>query len=455
MKAIHAALALLLALSPGVPARGQDAAPDLGALWQDPEFQKRFLGSYGIHPDVEPRLSPEERTVLEGILPLMGSDRDAAERQLRTFTTPESTALFDFTLGNLALQADRVDEAGEHYRAAVRKFPEFRRAHRNLGLVLMREGQYPGALRALTRVVELGGEEALIYGLMGFAHTATGDLLAAETSYRAALLLQPDGLDHRLGLVRVVLKQEKYEEAVALLDALLEREPERPELWLLQANAFIGLKQPARASENLEIVARMGKASTETLHLLGDIYINEGQPELAVSAYTRALAQEPGQSPARTLRAVEALAARGSPSGARLLSERLRTAAGDNLSAEDDRRLLALEARLALAEGNGPEAVRILEEVVARNPLDGDALMLIGDHYVRAGEKEKGLIYLERAATLEPFEAAADVRRARVLVSQSRYEDAVPLLKRAQELAPQDDVARYLEQVERAARARR
>ena len=78
-----------------------------------------------------------------------------------------------------------------------------------------------------------------------------------------------------------------------------------------------------------------------------------------------------------------------------------------------------------------------------------------GDYHVRAGEKEKGLIYLERAAALEPFEATANVRRARVLVSQSRYADALPLLKRAQELEPQDDVARYIEQVERAVRARR
>lgn len=39
-------------------------------------------------------------------------------------------------------------------------------------------------------------------------------------------------------------------------------------------------------------------------------------------------------------------------------------------------------------------------------------------------------------------------------MGQSRYAEAVPLLKRAQEINPRDDVARYLEQVERIARAR-
>jgi hypothetical protein len=36
-----------------------------------------------------------------------------------------------------------------------------------------------------------------------------------------------------------------------------------------------------------------------------------------------------------------------------------------------------------------------------------------------------------------------------------RYGDALPLLRRVQELKPRDDIARYLEQVERLAKSRR
>ena len=38
---------------------------------------------------------------------------------------------------------------------------------------------------------------------------------------------------------------------------------------------------------------------------------------------------------------------------------------------------------------------------------------------------------------------------------QARYDEALPLLKRAQELNPREDVAGFVEQVERAARAQR
>ena len=36
-----------------------------------------------------------------------------------------------------------------------------------------------------------------------------------------------------------------------------------------------------------------------------------------------------------------------------------------------------------------------------------------------------------------------------------RFQDAIPLLRRVQEIKPREDIARYLEQVERIARSQR
>ena len=64
-----------------------------------------------------------------------------------------------------------------------------------------------------------------------------------------------------------------------------------------------------------------------------------------------------------------------------------------------------------------------------------------------------GAIVITTKQPTEEFEAK--VRLGQLLVSQVRYDEALPLLKRAQELAPRDEVARYVEQVERVARAAR
>jgi tetratricopeptide (TPR) repeat protein len=223
---------------------------------------------------------------------------------------------------------------------------------------------------------------------------------------------------------------------------------------MLQTHTFLGMKQPLRAAENLEALGLLGLATGDDLLLLGDLYVREGLLDLAARAYLRAVDAEPRPPLARPLQAAEGLLARGGTRQARQLTERVRElGATDEL---DRRKLLKLEARLGMAEGAGSaETAAVLEEIVALEPLDGEALLLLGQHYARQGEPDKAILHFERAASLEAFEVNARIHHAQVLVGQGRYADAVPLLRRAQELRPRDDVARYLEQVERLAKARR
>ena len=79
----------------------------------------------------------------------------------------------------------------------------------------------------------------------------------------------------------------------------------------------------------------------------------------------------------------------------------------------------------------------------------------LGQHHARAGQPDKAILMYERAARIDAFAANAKVKMAQVYVSQSRFADALPLLRDAQSLRPRDDVARYLEQVERASRTKR
>lgn len=430
--------------------------PALAELWHDPAFQKQFVAGYGVNSEIEPRVTPEDVAILEKIRPMMADDLPGAEAALKAKLKPDGSALLDFTLGGIQFQQDNTADALLNFQKAVAKFPSFRRAWRNLGLIHARNGAFDDAIRAFTRMIELGGGDGYSFGLLGFAYASKDDYQAAEAAYRNALLLQPDSTEWRLGLTRCVYKQEKFEDAANLLDALLERYPEKADFWLLQAQTYLGMKQPLRAAENLEVVDRLGKSTADSLFTLGDIYANEGLPDLAAHAYRRALDRDPAQPPARGIRSIEALAARGGVEPARAVAAHLRESRGEGLEESDRRRLLKLEARLAMASGaGGAEGARVLEEIVKLDPLDGEALMLLGQHHAKADEPERALFYYERASSVEAFEVDAKVRQAQVLVGLGRHADAVPLLRRAQEVKPRETVARYLEQVERVARARR
>jgi len=432
-------------------------------LWGDPEFQKRFLGSYGTNAELEPRVTVVEREKMEVVLERMQeSDVEGAIAELEEILKPPTrkgetaaSAVFDFTLGNIYFQQEELDKAAKWYRSALDKFPSFRRALKNLGLIQVRQGEFSEAIGALSRVIELGGGDGLTYGLLGYSYSSTGAYVPAESAYRNAVLLEPDVLDWKLGLTMSVLKQQRYGEAATLCGDLLELYPERTDYWLLQANAYIGLGKPLDAAENFEIVRRMGKSTAQSLRTLGDIYVNEGLWDLAAERYAEAVEMDPERSPGGALRNIEILAQRGAVPEARALLATVKTVHRGRLDDEDRKRLLKLEARMAVAEGEGSEAAGVLEEIVALDPLDGEALILLGQHYSRLDEPEQAMFYYERAEGLEEYEAEAKIRHAQLLVGMSRYAEAVPLLKRAQELDPRDDVARFLEQIERVARAGR
>jgi tetratricopeptide (TPR) repeat protein len=364
--------------------------------------------------------------------------------------------MLDFTLGAIQYQQEKLPQALANYEKAVDKFPSFRRAWRNLGWIQTKNANYDEAIRAFTRMIELGGADAYSYGLLGIAYSAKEDYQPAEASFRNALLLQPENTEWRLGLTRCVFKQEKFEDAASLLDVLIERYPDKPEFWLLQSRAFLAMTQPLRAAQNLEAVERLGKATAEDVHLLGDIYVRERLLDLGTSAYERAIDLDPEQPLERPMRAAEVLSTLGGNTQARQLVAHIKQAWDARLGESDRHRLLKLEARLSMAEGGGTsETVSVLEEIVQLDPLDGDALLLLGHYYARQNEPDRAILYYERAASIEAFEVTAKVYHAQVLVGQGRYADALPLLRRAQEIKPREDIARYLEQVERNARARR
>lgn len=440
----------------GVAGATQFGAADLAKIWADPTFQKQFVGGYGVNPEIEPRVTKEEVNILEKVRPLMAENLPGAEEALRKAMKPDCSAILDYTLGGILFQQDKLIDAMVAFRKAVEKFPSFRRAYRNIGLISVRNQDFEGAIGAFNKMIELGGADAYSYGLLGFSHANRQDFQPAESAYRNALLLQPENIEWRLGLTRCVFKQGKFDDAAALLDVLITSYPDKADFWLLQAHTYLGMKQPMKAAMNLEAMDQLGKSTVDSLYTLGDIYLTESLPSLAYGAYARAVALKPEQPVARAMKSAEQLASRGGAGEARKLVESIRAAKGTTLDEADTRKILKLDARLALAaNAGGADAAATLEEVLKLDPLDGEALMLLAGHYASNGQPDKAMLFYERAAGIEQHAANARVRHAQIFVSQSRYPEAIQLLRQAQEIKPREDVARYLEQIERISKARR
>jgi tetratricopeptide (TPR) repeat protein len=426
----------------------------LASTWNDPEFTRRLIGSYGFASDLEPRMTPEEQAVYrDKIVPLLREDPKKAIPPLVEQIKPSASAVFDFTLGNVYFQTEDFTNAVRHFEAALAKFPDYRRAQKNLAFALVRDGKYKEAILPLTRTIALGGADGKVFGLLGFVYLDQSRPVSAEAAYKQALVLEPESMDFKLGLVKSSLGSGNYDYAAALLEELVAQHPERDSLWTLQANVFIQKDQPAKAAVSLEILRRMGKATAQNLFLLGDLYMTQEARELALAAYLEAVEKDGGQNPARALRPAQILVGRGAWEEARQLFAKIRAAG--TLDAVNEFKLLKLESKVALSTGEGEKAIATLERIVDQDPLDGEAALLAGDYYAKNSQREKAEFRYQMAANITGFEADAYVKHAQLLVQSQKYAQAVELLRKAQKAKPRDNVGRYLEKVEQLARSAR
>jgi tetratricopeptide (TPR) repeat protein len=438
-----------------MPVEGSPLTETELELWNDPTFRKQFVESYLSETEIEPNVTEDERKTMEKVMGLIAKDQmDDAARVLERNRNPAASAVIDYTLANIYMQQERLGKAVALYQTAVDKHKKFRRAWRNLGVIYVRLSKPDKAVEALTKVIELGGGDSITYGLLGFSYSSLENSICAESSYRMAILMDPLTLDWKMGLARSFFRQQRFAEAVSLCGLLIEQYPNKAELWILQAKAYVGMKQPLKAAENYEFVDQLGGSTVETLAMLGDIYINEELFELAMDSYLRAMDREEEIQPDRFVRAAKVLTARGAFEESQTLIGAIDKRFVNKLSVEEQKDILKLRARIAVAEGAGEREAMVLKEIVALDPHDGDALILLGQHSERHEDMETAIYYYERAAMLEEYEADARVRHAQLLVRQRKYDEALPLLRRAQQLRPRDNVQDFLEQVERVAKSR-
>ena len=447
-------LALLLSLCLGGSAMAQ-TYPLSENVWDNPEFVKRFMGSYGIDTRTEPQISQTESELFQSLVELIQTDINQAITTLQAAITPESSPALTYTLANLYLEKGDLNAARQAYERAIKAFPRFKRAYKNLGITLIRLEQFGAAIPHLIKAIELGENDGITYGLLAYSYLTVENFPLALEAYRMATLLDPENTDWEIGKVQALFQNRQYDEAIALLGDLLVEMPERQNLWITRANAFLETDKPMEAALQLEILKRMNRSTVPSLTLLGDIYMNEDLPQLALSAYTQALEKKDELDPKLVVRVARTLASRAAFEQALEYVQLVRR----NYSNEQLREqgialdLLNIEAEVAMGMDQMADAASMLERILDEDPMNTRALRLLANFHYSRDEFEEAEYYLTRMSNISGSRVEALVQLARLKVSQSKLGEAIELLEEAQMLEPDPNVLRYLEAVRKAAEA--
>ncbi len=448
-------LAAILAVSFTQAGGQNEIIPLRPDYWSDAEFIKKFTYGYAPNTTTEPSITSEEKELFDILVPLIRSDVNAAINTLRASILPESSAALDFTLGNLYFETGDFQGAIRQYLISIQKLPNFLRGFSLLGKVHVRIGELGKAAPYLVKTIELGGADSDIYGLLGYCYLSQEKTVSALSAYEQALLYDPDNKDWKLGKAQALLILQKWEDSIGIFEEMIAVDPDKAEYWLLQANAYLGIRETAQSAANYEILRRMKKARPDSLFQLGDIYMNDGLANLAYPVYVEALKADPKQNVRRPMMVARILTDRGVWDDATLYIASIKSTFNGRLKDDEELTLLTMESRIARATGDDAKAEEILKLIIGRNPLAGEALLELAGIQADHGDFEECILNYEAARKIDEYQHRALMRQAQMHVRQAEYEEAIPLLKEANELEPEARIQKYLEAVEHAALSKR
>jgi tetratricopeptide (TPR) repeat protein len=381
------------------------------------------------------------------------------------------TALDDHLAGRYAAAIVR-------YRQLLDEAPNHIDALHLLGTALLQTGQSAPAVTLITRALELaaqgagglGAQHAPLYGNLGNAFQASGELDSAIDSYRKGLALAPLLPELHSNLGNALQERGELAAAVECYRTALSLRPDYPECLFNLGNALASLRQFGPAIESYQKATRLRPAYAEALNNLGNALQAVGRAQEAVAALRGAAAANP-QSLDIAVNLASALAAAGELEAAiaryrRILADHPDAASAhynlgnaliargdDGAAAESYRRALAANPAYAEAHYNLAKlqhrqgALQAAEDgfraALAFRPDFGGVLFDLANLLVDQGRFTEASAQLSRLVELEPDNPQAHCLRGMALGGEERFDEAVASYRRALELQPVFPAAHY------------
>ncbi|GAC1469850.1 MAG: hypothetical protein NVSMB9_14220 [Isosphaeraceae bacterium] len=234
------------------------------------------------------------------------------------------------------------------------------------GRAYLQEGRPALALRVVDRIPQTGRNSAEALSIKGMA---------------LAALDQPEAA------------QQALERSLAVL-------PNQPMAWKVVAATYLNANDVDRGLAALRTAARLDPADFRPWFAMGDVYDQLGRPEDAAPSYREAVLRNPQDGPSR-FRLASALVATNDADEATPLLERLRD------ERPDDPQVAVLWARNVLSLGRKEESARFVEQALALDAENLDALVLRCQLRQSAGRHDLALKDAEHAVAIDPTSIAA------------------------------------------------
>jgi tetratricopeptide (TPR) repeat protein len=254
------------------------------------------------------KLGPEGLTQLEAELKAVSEDAQtvdallAAGREQAKGETPQLTFEKAFILAGLAKSLDRIDDAIEFYRAAIKLRKEQNiPLYTELGNLLLRSHRYSAAVELFKGALaekRSTAERADLLAMLARSQLLDGNLKDALDSIGESLRLEPDDLAHLFDEAWIYSHSRQWDEAIARFEKLRDIAMANPRAVRLcqfsLSNIYVQKGEFRKGEEILEKIIETDPDDTQVNNDLGYLWADQGKNlERAEKMIRKAVAAEP------------------------------------------------------------------------------------------------------------------------------------------------------------------
>lgn len=395
-------------------------------------LNERKLDDALARADAAVKAAPEyadAQFLLGSVYALRGEREKALGAYREVLRLNPAAANAERAIAALQLGTNR-EEALKFAEDAVRAQPNDVAARLLLTRTLLVNGQVERARTELDKAMPNAANRADAHELMGHIQLAQKNASGARQSYERALQLNPNSLDALTGLVQLDANAKQLDQAQRRVDEALGRTPDNPRLLLLAARTYATKGDNGRAESLLKKAIQVDPSFMPAYGILGQLYIRDGKLDEARAEFQQIADKRPDDVPAATMVGM-LLEGQGKKDEAKKVYERIydrnpkAAVAANNLAfmlAEEgtnlDRALnLAQAAKAQMPDDANISdtlgwvyykkdlaslAIDPLEFSVNKDPSRAAFQYHLGFAYLKAGDKTKGKMWLERALKLQP-----------------------------------------------------
>ena len=175
------------------------------------------------------------------------------DRDVASITTPNQEAFGFYSEGNRRAGLGRTDQAAASWEKAISLDPNFALAHRKLSIAYKNSGRRAEGEKCLQKAFEFAGRtpdrDRLLIEVDYYA--LKGNISEGMAAYQKLLSLYPHDFAGSVSLAKLNAGMEQWNNAVPLLERILEKNKEDADLSLLLADCYAGLGLPDKAERLL------------------------------------------------------------------------------------------------------------------------------------------------------------------------------------------------------------